>query len=496
MKAIMVMFDSLNRKYLPPYSNSWVKAPNFERLAEHTVTFDNCYCGSMPCMPARRELHTGRYNFLHRGWGPLEPFDDSMPEILKEGGIHTHLVSDHSHYWEDGGATYHTRYSTWESVRGQEGDCWKGNLDEDIKPSTVLYDQNPLLRSFKMPMYHQDAVNRTYRKTVDAGCQTEVFDKGLEFIETNGNKDNWFLQIESFDPHEPFFTYEQYLSIYNMNENSGPDWPPYDQVHETMEMVEMMRKRYAAMISMCDENLGRVLDLMDRYDLWKDTMLIVNTDHGYLLGEHGWWAKNMMPCWDEIVHLPLFIWNPECGCKGVHRKQLVQTIDLAPTLLTWFGQSVTTDMQGKDLKGVIMNDEEVRKYALFGYFGNQMNVTDGKYVYMMNAVNSGEQLYEYTLMPCLINRRMGQELEYAVLSKPFSFSKRMPLLKIPSASYAYDITSKYGSMLYDLEADPEQKEPISDRKAESKMKYAIQLLMKVNDAPEELFTRFGFAKNK
>jgi arylsulfatase A-like enzyme len=64
-----------------------VKAPNFERLGEKTVTFDSSYVGSLPCMPARRELHTGRYNFLHRSWGTMEPFDDSMPEILKMNGI-------------------------------------------------------------------------------------------------------------------------------------------------------------------------------------------------------------------------------------------------------------------------------------------------------------------------------------------------------------------------------------------------------------------------
>src|SRR5450756_1722676 len=112
----MVMFDSLNRRMLSPYAQepgacTWVQTPEFNRLAEHSVTFDNAYVGSMPCMPARRELHTGRYNFLHRSWGPLEPFDDSMPEILKQNGIATHLASDHYHYWEDGGCTYHNRYS-------------------------------------------------------------------------------------------------------------------------------------------------------------------------------------------------------------------------------------------------------------------------------------------------------------------------------------------------------------------------------------------------
>lgn len=63
------------------------------------------------------------------------------------------------------------------------------------------------------------------------------------------------------------------------------------------EAVEHIRCRYRSLVSMCDRNLGRILDLMDEHDLWRDTMLIVGTDHGFLLGEHGWWAKNQMPGW-------------------------------------------------------------------------------------------------------------------------------------------------------------------------------------------------------
>ena len=138
MKAILLLFDSLNRHLLSPYGCDWMLTPNFQRLARHAVQFDRCYVGSMPCMPARRELHTGRYNFLHRSWGPLEPFDDSMPELLKQSGVYTHLISDHQHYWEDGGATYHTRYSSWECVRGQEGDPWKARVrDPEIPPHLV-----------------------------------------------------------------------------------------------------------------------------------------------------------------------------------------------------------------------------------------------------------------------------------------------------------------------------------------------------------------------
>ncbi len=82
MKAVVIMYDSLNKRFLTPYGNKWMKTPNFDRLAEKCCRFDNFYVGSLPCMPARRELHTGRLNFLHRGWSPIEPFDESMPAIL------------------------------------------------------------------------------------------------------------------------------------------------------------------------------------------------------------------------------------------------------------------------------------------------------------------------------------------------------------------------------------------------------------------------------
>ena len=61
----MIMYDSLNKRYLSPYGNNWMITPNFQRLASHTVTFDNFFGCSFPCMPARRELQTGRPNFRH-----------------------------------------------------------------------------------------------------------------------------------------------------------------------------------------------------------------------------------------------------------------------------------------------------------------------------------------------------------------------------------------------------------------------------------------------
>ena len=493
MKAIIVMFDSLNRKYLPPYGCDWVKAPSFIRLLDHCAVFESAYAGSLPCMPARRELHTGRYNFLHRSWGPLEPFDDSMPELLKNAGIQTHLISDHAHYWEDGGATYHTRYSSWECVRGQEGDPWKCNLAVDAKPDTVLCHGNAAGNNKNKK---QDAINRMYRNSPETSCQHEVFSLAEEFIRTNCSADDWLLQIEAFDPHEPFFTYDKYLDLYQRTDIGRElDWPPYDEVMESEEVVSHIREKYAAMVSMCDENLGRILDLMDQLQLWNDTMLIVNTDHGYLLGEHGWWAKNKMPCYDEIARIPLFIWDPRSGVRNCRRHSLVQTIDIAPTLLSYFGLDIPSAMQGKNLQATIADDAPVREYALFGYFGRQINITDGRYVYMRNAADRTIPLYEYTLMPTRMRMRMSKELERATLSSPFAFSKGMPLLKVPAeaedGSTDDRIVSAYGSQLFDTASDPKESYAIDDKGTEERMCSAMTTLMIESEAPIELYSRMG-----
>jgi arylsulfatase A-like enzyme len=493
MKAIMVMYDSLNRRMLPNYGNEWVKAPNFERLQENSVVFDNCYAGSLPCMPARRELHTGRYNFLHRSWGPIEPFDDSMPEILKNNGVYTHLVSDHYHYWEDGGCTYHSRYNTWEIVRGQEGDQWKPGVTDP--PHIERIGRT----------WRQEQVNRYHMQKEEDMCQARTFKHGLEFIEENKDQDNWFLQIETFDPHEPFFSQEEYKELYPHNYR-GPqfDWPEYDRVTETSEQVEHMRYQYASMVSMCDHYLGKVLDLMDRYDMWKDTMLIVNTDHGYLLAEHDWWAKCVMPFYNEISHLPLFIWDPRSGRKNTRRKSLVQTIDLAPTLLDYFDVAIPDTMIGKPLADTVEHDEPVREAALFGMHGGHINCTDGTYVYMQAPQNPAEYPhYNYTLMPTHMREMFTlKELRTATLSEPFSFTRGCKLMKIKAwegkigGPDGETIKETLKTLLFDVENDPKQLEPFRDVQIEEKMRRHMVSLMQEHEAPEELYKRMGLEEVK
>lgn len=492
MKAIMLMFDSLNKQLLSAYGSDRAITPNFQRLRERTVRFDNFFVGSMPCMPARRELHTGRYNFLHRGWSPLEPFDDSVPEILKKNGIHSHLVTDHKHYWRDGGATYHSRYSTFEFVRGQEGDAWKGVVN---KPQYRYESGEPNeIKQRRIASRVQHQINVQFMQNEEDHHLARTIGKGLEFLETNHASDNWFLQLECFDPHEPFFVPEKYLKMYGIDDPSQFDgWPPYYFVTETDERKSLIQKYYMALLTMVDAYVGKVLDYMDRYDLWQDTLLIVNTDHGFLLGEHEWWGKNIMPLYNEVANIPCFIWHPRCGGAGESRQSLAQTIDLPATLLDYFGLDKPADMQGRSLLPTLFDDTPVRDYALFGYHGCHINITDGRYVYMRSPVEQGiDGLYEYTLMPTRINRRFTpQELEKTTLHPPFAFTKGCPVMKIPAESVMTRGADRFGHRLYDSAADPAQLTQCRDESVAQRLSEQMIEMMRESDAPAELYPRYG-----
>lgn len=497
MHVIMIMYDSLRRDMLPAYAKQCgVELTNFKRLSERCVTFDKSYVCSMPCMPARREIHTGRANFLHRSWGPLEPFDDSMPELLKNNGIHTHLTTDHYHYIQDGGATYCGRYSTWECYRGQESDAWIGDCTQhgEDYPLQVMCNSNTpeLLKKMRIKGGWQNLSNRSVREKESDYTQVKTVENGIDFLKRNHQSENWFLQIEMFDPHEPFDSPDCYQKrLFDPDRPGTQDWPAYTKVSEAEDDIENMRKKYLALLKFCDNNLGKILDEMDKLQLWENTLLIVNTDHGFFLGEHQWWGKGMMPDYEELTHTPLFIWDPISKEKGKRSDELVQTIDLAPTILDYFHIPIPKDMQGISILKDLRNGEKLHKYGIFGYHGGAINITDGRYVYMRAVRPQSGQLAEYTLMPTHMNSRFQpKELTNASLEKGFTFTKNCPVLKIQTTSFfQYKLQQ---DLLFDLDNDPHQQHPINDEIIENRMCLALVEEMKKNEAPEELFAYYGF----
>jgi arylsulfatase A-like enzyme len=501
MKAVFVLFDSLNRHMLGPYGGRRVPTPNFDRLAARCVTFDKHYVGSLPCMPARRDILSGRLNFLHRSWGPMEPFDNAFPELLHQAGIYSHLITDHFHYFEDGGATYHTRYDSYEFVRGQEGDRWKAMVQPHWERLRERYhahqftDQRRTYRS-------QNMINREFIKEEKDFPTVKCFDHAVEFLDRNRSADNWLMHLELFDPHEPFHAPERFKKAFDTGW-TGPirDWPRYGRFDALPEECEELRANYYALMAFCDDQLGRLLDYFDRHDLWNDTALILTTDHGFLLGEHDFWAKNRMNLYEEIVHIPLFAHDPRRPRGGERVSELTQAIDIAPTVLDLFGVALPREMEGHNLLPVA-GPVPRREAAIFGYFGGAVNVTDGRYTYhRFPADLRRQEIYQYTVMPTHIYALFTpEELAGASLAEPFAFTKGAKLLRVPVIERS-PMYNNYGpgafiesdTRLYDLETDPGQDRPIRDDAQERRLMRLMAGLMARNDAPPEAFRRLEIA---
>ncbi|MCL2833035.1 MAG: sulfatase-like hydrolase/transferase [Treponema sp.] len=284
----------------------------------------------------------------------------------------------------------------------------------------------------------------------------------------------------------------------------GPlfDWPDYAAVTETPEQVRECRRQYAALLSFCDYSLGRVMDKMDELGLWDDTLFIVNTDHGFLLGEHNNWAKVHVPYYQEIAHIPFFIWDPRYKISGERRSALASNIDIPATILDYFNLDLPSDMQGRPIKNIVSRDEKLRDAVLFGMHGAHVNLADGKYVYMRGPASKDNQpKYNYTLMPTRMERRYQiDELRNmdGTLSDPFSFTKGCRLLRIPCPSryepqkgQVIDPFALAGTAVFDIEKDPGQLNPVNDSDLEEKLRLQMIELMKENDSPEEQFIRLG-----
>jgi arylsulfatase A-like enzyme len=478
-RVVVVMFDSLNRHFLWPFGATWTRTPNFARLARRARTYDRSYVCSMPCMPARRDLHTGRPGFLHRNWGPLEPWDKSVFDELRDvRGTYSHLSTDHYHYFEEGGANYHARYDSWQFFRGQEGDPCTGQVEDAAVPPNC---------NGKGRM--SDWKNRPHFARDEDHYQTKTFADGLKFLEVNRDADNWILQIECFDPHEPFTVDPQWKALFpDPDDTILYDWPEYGDAPKR-ELVEQARRQYAALLAKCDASLGRVLDAFDKDNLWDDTMLVVCTDHGILLGEHGQMMKNAMPLYEEISHTPLFVHDPRHLDRGGTRTgKLVQpAIDLPATLYGYFGLDRPDTVVGLDLT----DDAETREAAVFGYFNAHVNVVTDTHAYYRGGDAETASLC-YTNV--FSNMRSPTPLERLIDSRqadaPLADSQGVRPLVYPHGSTPSQFQ---GSLLFDLANDPSQSQPVDDEAVTQHLAGLMRDLMLQYDAPPEQLQRLGLS---
>ncbi len=502
MKTILFLSDSVNRRFLSLYNESGLKLPNLERLAARSITFDNHFTASAPCMPARRDIMTGRVNFLERNWGPIEPIDDTMPAILGRLGVFSHMETDHYHYLETGGGEYCQRFNSWVCHRGQETDVNRSKLGAEEPPE------------------HIGTMNAQYWRNRKDFCGDEslypsavTITEAANWLEEHKDSDDFLLWIEPFDPHEPFDVPQKYLDMIGDDYNGALYmWPEYRQVDlagVTPEQLEHVKRRYLALLLMVDTYLGKLLDVMDKHDLWRDTAFIYTTDHGYMLGEHNYLAKNYMPAYNEVFHIPFVLHLPEDAHAGERISSLTQNIDILPTLVELYGSTpdevCRNPLHGKSLIPLVNGDvEKLREGAIFGLFGKQMNVTDGRFTYMRSPTEDNRPLNVYTTS-LAHNKRFydADRLTDPALIECGQFLPwtRFPVYKIPADIvkdnagknmrfiYLYDWEME--DRLFDHESDYAQENNIVDSEPETvdRLCRLMSSIMQEYGAPEEQFER-------
>jgi arylsulfatase A-like enzyme len=485
MRTILILMDSLNRHYISPYGESWIRTPNLDRLAAKSVVFDNHWCGSMPCMPARRELMTGRLNFLETPWGPIESWDECMPTRLREeAGVHSHMITDHYHYFHVGGDGYHDLFDSWEFERGQEGDKWRPVVATPDPPEGVrgkAVGRKPYWRNRAMMDPEDDLSYPTPRS----------FQRAVDFLDLNHDADNWHLHLEVFDPHEPFDSPQRYRDMYDDDWNRALyNWPAYDRLDPELdddEAVRHIRRRYAATLSMADTWLGKLLDAMDRHDLWKDTTVILTTDHGHLLGEHGYWAKNYMFDYAHLTRIPLMVASP--GVRPGRREALTTSVDLAPTILDLHDAPPLGEAHGRSIAPLLAKDGRHHDWILYGYFGKDVSMTDGRVTYTRQPLpGSTAHLHTGDLRNVLRGNREIMKTAEAGCFLPSA--GEIPHFRVPRPSHRHRDAPDFNP-IYDLETDPGQERPIRDLEREKELAAKLTGLLERYEAPESQFGRLG-----
>jgi len=400
MNAIVILCDTLRRDHVGAYhlgrplNQCWsreapdwvVPTPQLDRLAARSTVFDNCYAGSTPCMPARRDLYTGRYEFLERGWGPLEDDDADLPrqvsgppnqsltKSLAQGHRVSYLVSDHFHLWEQGAGNYHMGYSGFDFVRGCEADAWRTDPVEFPCPPGDRLTKNER---------HWRNVHLGRRGEEDYFC-AQTFRSAATWLEENHRHENFYLHLDIFDPHEPWDPPEDLLKRFDPRGyavdgvGAAATYAPW---RDTMDASQLLayRARYAAKVVFLDRWLGVLLDAMDRLDLWKNTMVVLTTDHGTFNGDHGRMGKLQTHEFDAKSHIPFILHHPHAG-HGERRDQLVQLVDLYPTVLSAVNRPLPErTIHGVNLLPAVENPgAQTRSHALCGMFGQSVSITDGR----------------------------------------------------------------------------------------------------------------------
>lgn len=335
-------------------NNPVVRTPVVDVLASQGVLFESHYVQCPQCVPSRAAMHTGRYPHTNRtptNLYRLSDREETLAIVLNRNGYRTATT---------------------------------GELP--FAPTTFLGGfQEVLPASEKMPADHA-AVRQRHAENLKRDFQavaapwpeeldeTALFaGRAISFLRANRERP-FYLHVNFRRPHHPFDPPAPFDRMYegarfpasHRRDGEMKNKPPaqqksiensvgFDLRTMTPRDLDRIKSYYYGMISLNDRHIGRILDELQKLDLDRRTVVVFNADHGEMLGDHGLLFKGGY-FYDEVVHAPLILRAPGLPA-GKRVADLVETVDLLPTLLELLGIAKPGGVQGRSLLPAIAGPE-------------------------------------------------------------------------------------------------------------------------------------------
>ncbi|MDN5655549.1 MAG: sulfatase-like hydrolase/transferase, partial [Kocuria sp.] len=366
--------------------NPHIRTPHLDRLAAQGTRFSNCYTQSSVCAPSRGSLMTGRYPRHHGLWAngvDMDPGSELFTRVLADEGYDCGLAGK-----------FHL------------GSAFNGRIEPRLDDGFRIfrwahdpYVRSPAneyhnwLRRTHPDLYRDAVVDR--QRSIDALPQEAhysrwIAEETIEFLAHTRDRDKPFCFIANFfDPHHGFETPERFRAMYDPQSLPRPvtvedeletkppiyrqesaksyagHMPGFDD--HTPEQLQESIAQYYAMVSLVDEDVGRILQVLDTEGLAEDTVVVFTSDHGEMLGDHRMLLKGPM-MFDCSVKVPLIVRRPGHVPAGQVREELVEWIDLTSTLLAAAGSRGLSRAQGRDLGPLWRGEDwEDRDWVLSEY---------------------------------------------------------------------------------------------------------------------------------
>ncbi|MCB9873446.1 MAG: sulfatase [Planctomycetaceae bacterium] len=434
--VLFIISDDLNNS-LGCYGHPQVKSPNIDSLADRGVRFERSYCQFPLCGPSRNSMLTGLYP---NSTGILQnsqifrqtiPQHLSLPHAFRRAGYFAARIGKLYHYNvpKSVGTNGHDDPGSWELELNpagcdrllEEGDIF--SLRKDNFGGTLSWYASP-----RGDLLHTDGMLASDAEWVLERCAR---DKSRPF----------FLAVGFYRPHTPYVAPAPYFDGYpkaDMPLVQGVDEDVKDLPADALgshkkehdDLTDDLRQQaiqaYFASISFMDAQVGRVLNKLDELGLAENTIVVFTSDHGYHLGEHGLWQK--MSLFEQSARVPLIIAAPGASKNGGVAATPVGLIDLYPTLTKLCGVEAPSNLQGQDLRPILMDPSTVgRGWAISqvtrggrgkGTFGFTLRTPRWRYT-EWDQGNRGRELYDHETDP-LEQTNLAEVAEHAERVAEFS----------------------------------------------------------------------------